>query len=154
MVETIIIIIGDTKEIINIGLDFHNYTESSKIILCSSSIIDIKKDINKKYNLLTSFNTYYSYRNIQYQFQYDNIINSLLFSKKILNKEYKDKHIPNIIICVSKKQLKRTAIISMVVLSYYSNIKFIYNDETMTEEDEKSESILLNKFYFEYKINK
>ena len=166
MNDTVMIIIADNLKPFDLAINYYknilNKNLSNrilKIIICSSDCLE-----NKKYclengvrtdDIITTFNT--SLKSYNPIIVDDNIYNSIAFCKKILDKEYRyfDKPYPKLIMCVSRKDLKRTELISKMIYYDSTSINYLYNNELMTEDDLKNEDYMIRKFFnhFQSKIN-
>lgn len=151
MDNNLLLIITNEENTLQVSL---KYCNDMKVIISSNNIKNIYEfyknnniDINK--NLITTLET--SVKNnlsLNYN-QYDNVFNSILFFSKILNKMYfinKTKY--NVYICVSKKHVKRTLIISKYLLEIANSIVFIYDkNEIMSLDDLFREKKQIQLFY-------
>lgn len=164
----IIIIITDNKKTMDVAINYYKNILSNdylnnrriKLILCSSDSLNIKNycienGINKD-DIITTFNT--TLKMLNPIIVDDNIYNSITFCKKILDKEYNylGKSYPKLIFCVSRKELKRTDLIcKMIYYNLTTNIKYLYNNELITEDDLKNEDYMIRKIFnnFQSKIN-
>ncbi len=146
------LVISNEENTLQISLKFCN---DMKVIISSNNIKNIHEfyknnniDINKKLitTLNTSLNQNFYYGNYN---QYDNVFNSILFFSKIVNKMYYTNKVKyNIILCVSKKHVKRCYIMSKCLLKIAKSIKFIYDtSEIISVDDLYQEKKKIQLFY-------
>lgn len=151
MNSAVIIIISNNKNTVNVSIKYYKLSSDNvKFIICSSDCYEIKKHciengVNKN-DIITTFNN--SAKNVNSLRFPDPIYNSIVFSKKILEKIYEFENL-KINLCISKKELKRTELYFKVVFLKINikNIIFLYFNELITESDLKLEEEAINNFY-------
>lgn len=132
MIDNILIMIGDSFDVLDMLLEYYSSHKDSKIILCSSDIYSLKEYYLSKNclieDLLTTFNTNVNnnlFINTNNVFMFDELTCSIVFCKKIINNiiTKNNNKLTNIFIFLKNNQVNRALRLCSFIFNSFINIK-------------------------------